>query len=68
MKADEEKSIRLPVILPLLYLILQAPAYLANLHAIALIRHYVDFERPSFFWISSIIILTAGTMFVMWLG
>ncbi|MFH2140912.1 MAG: preprotein translocase subunit SecY [Bacteroidota bacterium] len=45
---------------------LQAPSYLTNLHyqlppeAFAL--------SGTFFWISSVIILVSGTMFVMWLG
>ena len=47
-------------------LLLQAPAYLKNL----------EFQLPdsafvlnrSFFWFSSVVILTAGTMFIMWLG
>ena len=44
----------------------QAPSYLANL------QHQVPSEAilvaGGLFWISSIIILIAGTMFVMWLG
>ena len=44
----------------------QAPSYLANL------QHQVPPEailvNSGLFWISSIIILIAGTMFVMWLG
>ena len=44
----------------------QAPAYLKNL------QHQVPPEailvQSGLFWISSIIILIAGTMFVMWLG
>jgi preprotein translocase subunit SecY len=47
-------------------LILQAPTYLANLNAILPPEAFV---MPSaFFKISSVIILTAGTIFVMWLG
>lgn len=40
----------------------QAPAYLKNL------EYQIGAEFGSFFWISSIIIMVAGTMFVMWLG
>ena len=44
-------------------LMLQAPGYLANLRAQA-----PDAFSPEFSRISAMIILTAGTMFVMWLG
>jgi preprotein translocase subunit SecY len=47
-------------------LILQAPTYLLNLHNILLPEAFVI--SGTFFTISSVIILTAGTMFVMWLG
>jgi preprotein translocase subunit SecY len=52
--------------LTVLVLILQAPTYLINLTrtlpATAFVLH------GTFFTLSSVIILTAGTMFVMWLG
>src|SRR5512133_1421723 len=48
--------------LTVLVLILQAPAYLTQIPAEAKVM------APSLFLISSIIILTAGTIFVMWLG
>ena len=41
----------------------QAPAYLKNLQ-----YQLVGVEFTGLFWVSSIIILIAGTMFVMWLG
>ncbi len=44
-------------------LLLQAPGYLANLRAQA-----PDAYTPGFSNIAAMIILTAGTMFVMWLG
>ncbi len=44
-------------------LFLQAPGYIANLHAQA-----PEAFTPGFSRIGSILILTAGTMFVMWLG
>ncbi|MCX6326350.1 MAG: preprotein translocase subunit SecY [Bacteroidia bacterium] len=47
-------------------LILQAPTYLVNLHA-QLPQSAFILTGP-FFTLSSVIILTAGTMFVMWLG
>ncbi|MEE9462712.1 MAG: preprotein translocase subunit SecY [Bacteroidales bacterium] len=47
-------------------LILQAPSYLVNLHA--QIPETAFVIKGAFFTVSSVIILTAGTMFVMWLG
>lgn len=47
-------------------LVLQAPTYLANLHAILPASAFV--LQGWFFRVSSVIILTAGTIFVMWLG
>ncbi|HLN54714.1 MAG TPA: preprotein translocase subunit SecY [Bacteroidales bacterium] len=47
-------------------LILQAPTYLVNLHAQLPESAFVI--SGTFFTISSVIILTAGTIFVMWLG
>jgi preprotein translocase subunit SecY len=47
-------------------LVLQAPSYLVNLHA--QIPETAFVIRGVFFTVSSVIILTAGTMFVMWLG
>lgn len=44
-------------------LFLQAPGYIANLHAQA-----PEAFTPGFSRMGSILILTAGTMFVMWLG
>ncbi len=47
-------------------LILQAPTYLLNLHAQLPASAFII--TGTFFTMSSVIILTAGTMFVMWLG
>ena len=47
-------------------LVLQAPTYLLNLHAQLPASAFI--LTGSFFTISSVIILTAGTMFIMWLG
>jgi preprotein translocase subunit SecY len=47
-------------------LVLQAPTYLVNLHAQLPSSAFI--LTGTFFTVSSVIILTAGTMFVMWLG
>jgi preprotein translocase subunit SecY len=47
-------------------LILQAPTYLVNLHSQLPVTAFI--LKGTFFTVSSVIILTAGTMFVMWLG
>ena len=52
--------------LTVIILIIQAPTYLANLHAILPQEAFV--LQGWFFKLSSVIILTAGTIFVMWLG
>ncbi|HEY5469282.1 MAG TPA: preprotein translocase subunit SecY [Bacteroidales bacterium] len=52
--------------LTVLILILQAPTYLINLHAQLPSSAFII--TGTFFTVSSVIILTAGTMFVMWLG
>jgi preprotein translocase subunit SecY len=53
--------------LTVLVLILQAPTYLVNLTAQLPATAFV-LENGFFFKFSSVVILTAGTMFVMWLG
>ena len=52
--------------LTVIILVIQAPTYLANLHAILPPEAFV--LQGWFFRLSSVIILTAGTIFVMWLG
>ncbi len=47
-------------------LVLQAPTYLINMRGILDPAAFVI--QGTFFQVSSVIILTAGTMFVMWLG
>ncbi len=47
-------------------LIMQAPAYLKNLQVQLPDSAFV--LKGTFFWFSSTVILTSGTMFVMWLG
>ncbi|HOS73555.1 MAG TPA: preprotein translocase subunit SecY [Bacteroidales bacterium] len=53
-------------ILTVFILVLQAPTYLVNLHAQLPASAFI--MTGVFFQVSSVIILTAGTMFVMWLG
>ena len=43
----------------------QAPGYLANVYAQSPAAIY---NNSTFFWLTSIVILVSGTMFVMWLG
>jgi preprotein translocase subunit SecY len=52
--------------LTVIILILQAPTYLINLHAQLPASAFI--LTGPFFTVSSVIILTAGTVFVMWLG
>jgi len=52
--------------LTVIILIFQSPAYLANLHAQLPVTAFV--LKGTMFTVSSIIILTAGSMFIMWLG
>jgi preprotein translocase subunit SecY len=52
--------------LTVLILVLQAPSYLANITNVLPSSAFI--LSGTFFTISSVIILTAGTMFVMWLG
>jgi preprotein translocase subunit SecY len=47
-------------------LVLQGPSYLVNLHA--QIPETAFILKGAYFTVSSVIILTAGTMFIMWLG
>ncbi|MDE6105863.1 MAG: preprotein translocase subunit SecY [Bacteroidales bacterium] len=50
---------------------LQAPAYLTNLTTQLPAEAFIPFNGANpgvFFWVSSCILLTAGTLFVMWLG
>lgn len=59
--------------LTVIILIFQSPAYIANVVAQLPPEGISPFDpnvtSPSrFFWISSVIILTAGSMFIMWLG
>jgi len=52
--------------LTVIILLLQAPSYLANLHA--QLPPSAFMMSDLFFTISSVLVLTSGTVFVMWLG
>ncbi len=52
--------------LTLVILLLQGPSYLANLHAQLPASAFV--LKGAFFTVSSVVIMSAGTMFIMWLG
>ncbi len=52
--------------LTVVILVFQAPAYLRNLQV--QLSETAFALQGAFWWVSSIIILTSGTMFVMWLG
>ncbi len=52
--------------LTVLILIIQAPTYIANLHV--QLPESAFIVKGALFQISSVIMLTAGTMFIMWLG
>jgi len=58
--------------LTVIILIFQAPGYIANLVSQlpneAIFPFAADAPPTRFFWISSVILLTSGSMFVMWLG
>ncbi len=58
--------------LTVLILVFQSPGYIANLVSQMPYDAFAPFspnEPPTkFFWISSVIMLTAGSMFIMWLG
>ncbi|MGE0076979.1 MAG: preprotein translocase subunit SecY [Bacteroidales bacterium] len=53
-------------VLTVIILVLQGPAYLANLHA--QLPESAFILKGTMFTLSSTIILIAGTMFIMWLG
>ncbi|MFA8434404.1 MAG: preprotein translocase subunit SecY [Marinifilaceae bacterium] len=52
--------------LTVIILVLQAPGYLLNLHAQLPETAFV--LKGTFFTVSSVVILAAGSMFIMWLG
>ena len=52
--------------LTVIILVLQAPGYLLNLHS--QLPETAFILKGSFFTVSSVVILAAGSMFIMWLG
>lgn len=48
--------------------LVQAPSYLASLPALGIPQSAFLMGYSTMFWVSSIIILTTGTVFAMWLG
>ena len=72
-ESGRRKMTQITRYLTILVTILQGPAYIANmmaqLGASPTAIYPFDGSAPStFFWITSVIILTSGTLFVMWLG
>ncbi len=49
-------------------LLLQAPAYIAGLPALGIPESAFLLGRGPMFWVSSMLLLTTGTVFAMWLG
>ncbi len=64
-ESGRRKMNQITRLLTVAILVLQGPSYIANLHAQIPAE---AFTNSGWFNISSIIFLTAGTMFVMWLG
>lgn len=65
-ESGRKKMNQITRLLTVVILLLQAPSYLANLHAQLPEAAFV--LKGSMFTFSSVITLTAGTIFVMWLG
>lgn len=65
-ESGRNKMNQITRILTLAILLLQAPTYIANLHS--QLPPTAFLMNGTLFTISSIVILAAGTMFVMWLG
>ncbi|MCQ2607961.1 MAG: preprotein translocase subunit SecY [Bacteroidales bacterium] len=61
-ESGRKKITQITRILTIFITAAQAPAYLKNL------EYQIGTEFSGMFWLSSIIIMVAGTMFVMWLG
>ncbi len=64
--SGQQKITQITRYLTVIILLFQAPSYLANLHAQLPESAFV--VKGTFFTISSVLILTAGTIFIMWLG
>lgn len=65
-ESGRRKINRIIRLLTVAVLLVQAPSYLVNLTNTA--KDAIITDSDWGFWIPSVIILTAGTMFVMWLG
>lgn len=65
-ESGRKKMNQITRLLTVVILFLQAPSYLANLHATLPDAAFV--LKGSMFTFSAVITLTAGTIFVMWLG
>jgi len=65
-ESGRKKINQITRLLTVAILILQAPSYLANLHAQLPESAFV--LKGTLFTFSSVVMLTAGTIFVMWLG
>jgi len=65
-ESGRKKMNQITRLLTVVILLLQAPSYLANLHSQLPEAAFV--LKGSMFTFSSVITLTAGTIFVMWLG
>jgi len=61
-ESGRKKITQITRILTIFITAAQAPAYLKNL------EYQIGADFSGWFWISSVIIMTAGTMFIMWLG
>jgi preprotein translocase subunit SecY len=65
-ESGRKKMNQITRLLTVVILLLQAPSYLANLHATLPEAAFV--LKGTMFTFSSVVTLTAGTIFVMWLG
>ena len=61
-ESGRKKITQITCVLTIFITAAQAPAYLKNL------EYQIGADFSGMFWLSSIIIMTAGTMFIMWLG
>ncbi len=67
-ESGRKKINQITRILTIAILLIQAPSYIANLRAQLIHTPGAIVDGGLFFTISSTIILTAGTMFILWLG
>ena len=67
-ESGRKKINQITRVLTIAILLIQAPSYIANLRLQLMHTPGAIIEGGMFFTISSTIILTAGTMFILWLG